>query len=109
MDQPIKFTVDNMLYQMCVSSTWREEFDMATATYTEYHPDGSIRIRKFETVDIPMDTELTLTDKFTALEIIQSYTDNDELIMSAMTNHNAFATRDGENGKIVLGWNDRSK
>jgi hypothetical protein len=108
MDQP-KFTVDNMLYQMCVSSAWREEFDMSTASYTEYHPDGSIRIRQFETVDIPMDTELTLMDKFSALELIQSYTDNDELIMSAMHNHNSFATREGDAGKIVMGWNDRSK
>lgn len=109
MDSKQKFTVDNMLYQMCVSSAWREEFDMQTSTYTEYHPDGTFRIRTFETVDIPMDTELTLIDKFKALEMIQKYTDNDEILISAMHNHNAYATRDSDKGLVVIGWNDRSR
>ena len=103
------FTVDNMLYQMCVSSAWREEFDTASATYTEYWPDGSVRLRSFETVDIPMDTELSLIDKFAALEIIQKYANNDDILISAMNNHDTFATRKGDAGNIVLGWNDRSK
>lgn len=110
MEQQAKFTLDNMLYQMCVSSTWREEFDMKTAYYTEYWPNKEIHTRYFETVDIPMDTELTLIDKFTALELIQKYFDEDEVVISAMYNHNAFATRPDENGNlIVLGWNDRSR
>lgn len=103
------FTVDNMLYQMCVSSAWRDEFDVASATYTEYWPDGSVRLRSFETVDIPMDTELSLIDTYAALGIIQKYSDNDDLVVSAMHNHDTFATRKGETGDIVLGWNDRSK
>lgn len=104
-----KFTVDNMLYQMCVSSTWREEFDVESASYTEYWPDGSVRIRKFETVDIPMNTELSLMDKFTALDRIQQYCDSDEVVISAMNNHDSFATRTDGDSIIVLGWNNRSR
>ena len=109
MDCNQKFTLDNMLYQMCVSSTWREEFDMGSAAYTEYWPDGSVRVRQFETVDIPMDTELSLMDKFAALELVQKYCDNDDILVSAMNNLDSFATRkDGEN-TIVIGWNNRSR
>jgi hypothetical protein len=109
-DQPPKFTLDNMLYQMCVSSTWREEFDMKSAYYTEYWPNQEIHTRYFETVDIPMDTELTLMEKFAALELIQKYFDEDEVVISAMNNHNMFATRKDNDGNIiVIGWNDRSR
>ena len=108
--QPLpKFTVENMLYQMCVSSAWREEFDVKSATYTEYWPNGELRMRQFETVDIPMDTELTLMEKYAALELIQKYFDEDEVVISAMNNHNMFATRKDGDKVIVLGWNDRSR
>lgn len=103
------FTLDNMLYQMCVSSAWREEYDMSSSSYTEYFPDGTIRLRTFETVDIPMDTALNLINKFDALAMIQKYSDNDELVQSAMFNHDSFATREENGQTIVLGWNDRSK
>lgn len=103
------FTVDNMLYQMCVSSAWRDEFDVSSATYTEYWPNGEIRMRTFETVDVPMDTELTLVNKFDALEMIQNMFDNDEILISAMNNHNAFATRVSDGNTIIVGWNDRSR
>jgi hypothetical protein len=56
-----------------------------------------------------MDTELSLIDKFSALEIIQKYFDNDDVVVSAMSNHDTFATRKGDAGNIVLGWNDRSR
>ena len=104
-----KFTVDNMLYQMCVSSTWRDEFDVGSATYTEYWPDGSVRMRTFETVDIPMDTVLSLIDKFSALDLIQKYCDSDDVIISAMNNHDSFATRTDGDRIIVVGWNNRSR
>lgn len=104
-----KFTMDNMLYQCCVSSAWREEYDMSTSTYTEYFPDGTTKLKTFETVDIPMDTELTLMNKFAALELIQKYCDNDAILIDAMNNHDTFATREYDGKTIVLGWNDRSK
>lgn len=107
--QQPKFTVDNMLYQMCVSSAWREEFDVKSASYTEYWSNGEIRLRHFETVDIPMDTEITLMEKYAALELIQKYFAEDEVVISAMNNHNMFATRKDGDNVVVIGWNDRSK
>lgn len=105
----MQFTVDNMLYQMCVNATWAEEYDSATSEYTEYCADGTIKSRTFETVDLPMDTVLNLVDKFTALDIINNMFDDQEIVISAMHNHDTFATRN-VGGKVhVIGWNDRSK
>jgi len=103
------FTVDNMLYQMCVNATWAEEYDAASSTYTEYCADGSIKCRTLETVDLPMDTILTLVDKYTALDIINKMFDEQDVVISAMHNHDTFATRKVDGKVHVLGWNDRSK
>jgi len=108
MEEP-KFTIDNMMYQMCISSTWAEEYDMTTSTFTEYCHDGTIHRKTFETNDIPMDTELHLLDKFSALELISKYFDDDEILQSAMCDHDTFATRDIDGHTNVLGWNNRSK
>lgn len=105
----MKFTVDNMLYQMCVNSTWAEEYDSATSAYTEYCADGSIKRRTFETVDLPINTELTLVDKFTALDIINNMFDDQDVVISAMHDHDTFATREVDGNVHVLGWNNRSR
>ena len=103
------FTVDNMLYQMCVNATWAEEYDSASSTYTEYCADGTIKTRTLETVDMPMDTELTLLDKFSALDIIDKMFDNQDVVISAMHMHDTFATRTVDGKTHVIGWNDRSR
>jgi len=119
MAEEIKFTIDNMLYEMCVNPLGlfshdgkdsRDNFDAKTAFFTEYRPDGTMDRYNIESVKLPMNTPLDLIDKWTAISLISEYFGGSyDVADNAQLAYDRFATREVDGQKYVYGWYDRSK
>lgn len=104
------FNVDAMLYQMCVNPVCGNDFDMLSAYYTEIMPDGTRMRYNFESVNMPMETELTLIDRDSAIDLLNKYThENYDIIEDIMLSYDMFATRKVDGKDVLYCWYDRSK
>lgn len=104
-----KFTVDAMMYMMCTNPLAGNEFDITSAYFSEYRPDGTVGRYNIETVELAADTELKLVTKESALDLIYEYTKSDEYVENAMLSYDMFAQRIVDGRVYLYGWYDRSK
>lgn len=103
------FTVDAMLYMMCINPVAGNEFDTVSAHFTEYAPDGTTKRFNIETVEMDPTTPLNLVTKDSALDLIYEYTKSDDSVEHAMLSYDMFATRTVDGKVYLYGWYDRSK